>query len=321
MIYAPVRFRWRGRLYHLTYAGHIPRAVLLQRLESISSIKVLGTSIVHETSDADSPYDHTHIAWLWEHAVDLIGSDLMDVQHAGATVHPNIESKKSIAWIERLFIYYHAGWKTDTQGKSNFVAPVGLWQELPVGFEWGEYLTTDVQNATDLLSGVVAAGIRAKTVADVHLLQQHKRPAPFVHNYTREQFQPQALPVAFASRQLGTLHIYGAVNLGKTEWACAQFDNPLYITSRDTLKEFRAGVHDGLVLDKMLFHDWTVTDAESLTDWTQPAQIKCRYGVARIPKHTPKIVVTNPQDAWPADPFGQLVGRRIAQMRVLSRMY
>ena len=48
-------FRWRGKMYHLTYKGHIPRAVLLARLASISSIKVLGTSCVHEASDVEVP--------------------------------------------------------------------------------------------------------------------------------------------------------------------------------------------------------------------------------------------------------------------------
>ena len=48
-------YRWRGRFYHLTYAGHIPAQILLQLLTAISSIPVIGTSIVHEASDAESP--------------------------------------------------------------------------------------------------------------------------------------------------------------------------------------------------------------------------------------------------------------------------
>lgn len=314
------RFRWRGRFYHLTYKGHLPQSLLLARLESISSIKVLGTSIVHEASDAEVPYDHTHLAWLWEKAVDLTGCDIMDVIHGGSLIHPNIESKKSVIWIEKIFLQYHRGHKADAQGM-RFVAPVALWQELPPSFEWNEFMVTEVSAEADLLSGVCAAGIRPKSVSDVLLLQQHKRPLPFDHNFTRDMFKPQVLPSAFESRQVGTLHIWGAIRLGKTEWACAQFHNPLLVTSRDTLKEFRAGIHDGIVLDKMLFTDWTVTDAESLTDWTQPAQVRCRYGVAKIPKRTPKIVVTNVRDAWPEDPHGQIVGRRVAQMHVTSPMF
>ena len=308
----------------MTYKGHIPPQALLLCLASISRVKVLGTSIVHESSDAEAPYDHTHFAWLWEKAVDLIGSDIMDVFHGTGRVHPNIETKRSILWMERLFVQYHAGHKAGAHGndgKTKFVPPVALWQELPQGFEWGEYTVTEVMDAPDLLSGVVAAGVRVKTVSDVHLLQQHKRPAPFDHNYTSDMFKPQILPASFVRREVGTLQIHGAVRLGKTEWACAQFDNPLLVTSRDTLRDFRPGVHDGIVIDKMLFKDWSVTDAEALTDWTQPAQIKCRYGVAKIPKRTPKIIVTNERDVWPADPFGQIVGRRVAQFHVTLPMF
>lgn len=325
MLYAPAggaqRFRWRGRYYHLTYKGHIPPSILLAKLRSMSQVKVLGYSIVHEASDAEAPYDHTHLAWLWHMAVDLIGCDLMDAFDGVAIVHPNIESKKSIQWLQRVFVQYHAGHKTDGAGSPKFVKPVALWQELPQGFDWGEYLVTNVAEAPDLQAGVIAAGIQVKSVSDVLLLQTHKRPAPFDHNYPRSAFKRHVLPAAFVSRAVGTLHIWGAIRLGKTEWACAQFDNPLYVTSRDTLREFRPELHDGIVLDKMLFCDWDVEDAEQLTDWTQPAQIKCRYGLAKIPKRTPKIVVTNRCDAWPNDPHGQIVGRRVAQMHVVAPMF
>ena len=153
------------------------------------------------------------------------------------------------------------------------------------------------------------------------LLQTHKRPAPFDHNFTSDKFKPLALPPSFQSRQHGTLHIYGGVGLGKTEWACAQFDNPLYVTTRDGLRGFRPEIHDGIVLDKMLFTDWSVTDAEALTDYTQDAQIKCRYAFAAIPKRTTKIVVTNAKAAWPDDPFGQLVGRRVVQLEIKERLF
>ena len=63
------------------------------------------------------------------------------------------------------------------------------------------------------------------------------------------------------------------------------------------------------VIDKMLFNQWTVTDCESLTDYTQPATVSVRHGDAKIPKRTRKIIVTNTADAWPTDPHGQIVGR------------
>ena len=315
-------FRWRGRLYHLTYKGHIPQSVLYARLEAMSRIKIIARSMVHETSDAEVPYDHTHLAWVWHRAVDLTGCDKMDVTFGGECIHPEIETKKSLAWMERIFTQYHRGHKTAADGKVKFVEPAaGPWQELPAEFEWGDYITTEVSASPDLIDGVCAAGIRPKSVSDVALLLRHKRPPPFDHNFKRDSFIPQAVPVSYVTKEVGTLQIYGAVRLGKTEWACAQFENPHLVTSRDALLDFRPNYHDGIVIDKMVFNDWTVTDCEALTDWTQPARVKCRYGDAKIPKHVPKIVVTNARDVWPADPFGQLVGRRVAQMPVIARMY
>ena len=86
-------------MWHLTYAGHIDKDDLISKLISISSIPVIGWSVVHEASDAEAPYEHTHVAWLWEKAVDLVGYHLMDVRdpNSSAPVHPNIESKKVAA--------------------------------------------------------------------------------------------------------------------------------------------------------------------------------------------------------------------------------
>ena len=50
-------------------------------------------------------------------------------------------------------------------------------------------------------------------------------------------------------------------------------------------------------------------------------QVKCRYALAFIPKRTVKIVVTNAKDAWPRDPYGQLLGRRISQLEIQSPLF
>ena len=159
-------FRWRGKFYHLTYAGHIPAELLLALLAAVSAIPVIGTSIVHESSDADCPYDHTHFAWIWDRAVDLLGSRIMDVvlQPGAAPIHPNIETKKSIAWMQRVFTEYHHGVKaaepSAQKSARKVIAPVdGPWQRLPAQFEWQEYLTNQVAGATDLLAGVQALSL------------------------------------------------------------------------------------------------------------------------------------------------------------------
>ena len=99
-------FRWRSTAYHLTYAGHIPRDVLLALLTTLSSIPIVGWSIVHETSDAEAQYDHTHLAWLWKRAVNLTGAQLMDIRYNWVLIHPNIVTKRSLQWVQRIFPLY-----------------------------------------------------------------------------------------------------------------------------------------------------------------------------------------------------------------------
>ena len=100
MLYSDDGFRWRARAWHLTYAGHVPPEMLLLLLAAATSVPVLCWSIVHEVSDAEAPYDHTHLAWLWAGPVNLHGSRIMDVVVNGRAVHPHAEHRKSLPWLQ-----------------------------------------------------------------------------------------------------------------------------------------------------------------------------------------------------------------------------
>ena len=100
-------FRWRSRGWHLTYRGHVPPEHLISLLFSVTSIRPIGTSIVHEHSDAEVPYDHTHMAWLWERAPNLHGARLLDIELEGCVVHPPAVHKKSLRWLQHIFARYH----------------------------------------------------------------------------------------------------------------------------------------------------------------------------------------------------------------------
>ena len=225
--------------------------------------------------------------------------------------------------MEAVFTRYHHGYNADGNRKLKFVKPAaGPWQQLPQAFEWNDMLLTEVSSAHDLIEGAQIASIGVKSMHDVNLLQNHKRPTTFDHNFDRGSFIKLELPPAFVSRTFGTLHIFGAVNLGKTEWALAQFENPLLVTQRNQLADFRHGWHDGIVLDKILPREsFTLHECEALTDYMQPAAINVKFKIASIPKRTPVIVVTNVRDAWPRDPDGILVGRRVAQLEIVSKTY
>ena len=314
-------FRWRARWWHATYAGHIPACLLITLLTSVTprSRKVVGHSIVHETSTTERPYPHTHLAWLWDGTMNLQGANLMDILHDGQWIHPHVVHKKSLKWMQAVFQRYHHGYKTSDSGKTVYVAPTaGPWQMLPAEFDWNEYVISEVSEAPDLLIGVQMAGVTVRSVNDVLLLQNNKRPAPFDHNFPRESFLHIELPERYSCGVVGTLQIYGEINLGKSECALAQFENPCYVTEKNDLLQFRADMHDGIVIDKLVPKDvFSLKECEALTDFMQPATIKCLYKVARIPKRVRKIIVSNEQDIWPADSFGsQIVGRRVAQLKI-----
>jgi hypothetical protein len=295
-------FRWRARAWHLTYRGHVPHERLLARLNDATIINTLGTSVVHESSNAEVPYDHTHLAWLWERAPNLHGARLFDIEFDGCVVHPHAVHKKSLRWLQHIFARYHHGHKTTATGKPAFVEPsAGPWQVLPPGFEWNDTILTEVSEASDLIEGAQLAGVGVRSLHDVMLLQQAKRQRCFEHNFARDSFLQLALPEAFTTRAAGTLHVWGAVRLGKSEWALAQFENPLYVTERNDLLDFREGWHDGIVIDKLTPRErppggFTLSECERLTDFTLPASIKCLYRTARIPRGVPKIVVSNVQN-------------------------
>ena len=94
--------RWRSKLNHLTYPGHICMELLLYTLAAASSStrRPVGTSIVHETSDAEHPYAHTHFAWWWSEAPNLHGTALFDVVVDGVRIHPHAVHKKSWRWMQ-----------------------------------------------------------------------------------------------------------------------------------------------------------------------------------------------------------------------------
>ena len=155
-------FRWRACMWHLTYPDHLPPQTLLALLERTTSIKTVCTSVVHEQSNAEVPYGHTHLAWLWERAPNLHGSGIMDVEINGSIIHPHAVHKKSLKWLQHIFTRYHHGHKVSAAGKPIFVAPVaGPWQDTPPSFEWGDQLLNAVSAATDLIEGAKIAGVSA----------------------------------------------------------------------------------------------------------------------------------------------------------------
>ena len=80
--------------------------------------------------------------------------------------------------------------------------------------------------------------------------------------------------------------LWGASQIGKTQFALAHFKNPLLVSHIDELKHFSAGTHDGIVFDDMSFTHTPRTAQIHLVDQNNSRAIHIRYGLGMIPAHT-----------------------------------
>ena len=87
--------------------------------------------------------------------------------------------------------------------------------------------------------------------------------------------------------------VLGRAGIGKTQYALAHFNAPLFCSHIDDLKDFHPRVHDGIVFDDMDFKHLPRTAQIHITDYNQSRSIHVRYGRARIPARTKKIFVCN----------------------------
>lgn len=100
-------------------------------------------------------------------------------------------------------------------------------------------------------------------------------------------------PLEFGNGCGWTHMVVGESGIGKTQYALSHFKKPLFVTEKDDLKKFNRNFHDGIVFDDMDFKHWPVEAQIHITDYDNSRSIKCRYGNARIGKHTKKIFTCN----------------------------
>jgi len=87
--------------------------------------------------------------------------------------------------------------------------------------------------------------------------------------------------------------IQGPSGIGKTQWAYANFNNPLVIRHIDDLHSFDNSVHDGLIFDDMDFRQWPRTAQIHLLTTDEERTIHARYQNVTIPKDTKMIFTCN----------------------------
>lgn len=116
------------------------------------------------------------------------------------------------------------------------------------------------------------------------------QPASFSH----EQFSIPPIDWDLLHHGRGrSVILVGPANIGKTEYAKAQFRSPLFVCDLDTLTQFDPGEHDGIIFDDMSFSHLPRSTQIYLLDVDNDRDIHVRYQTARIPRGTKKIFVTN----------------------------
>lgn len=88
------------------------------------------------------------------------------------------------------------------------------------------------------------------------------------------------------------LWLRGPTNTGKTEFAKAQFMNPLFVSHIDDLKKLKP-THDGIVFDDMSFKHLPREHQIHIVDLANDRSINVKYGSVTIPRLTPRIFTSN----------------------------
>lgn len=92
--------------------------------------------------------------------------------------------------------------------------------------------------------------------------------------------------------------LLGETKLGKTEFALAHFDFPLFVRHIDALKDLIPGEHDGIVFDDMTFGHLHAGARIAILDMDHTSQIHCRHDIATIPAGFRRIFTTNNPDIF-----------------------
>jgi hypothetical protein len=118
--------------------------------------------------------------------------------------------------------------------------------------------------------------------------------------------------------------LVGESGTGKTKFALAHFANPLLISQKEDYNKL-PGDYDGMVIDDMAFHKYSVQNLIHLTDVGEDRTVNVKYGSARIPAYLPRIFTINdlsrfmPEGMTPTEE--RAIRRRIRIIDVPTHLY
>ncbi len=283
-----VSFRLQSQCVHLTYKGHLDVDLWKAHFYPKHGDPKL-FSFVHESSDKEVAYDHTHVCVEWIKNFDSTNARVYDFDD----IHPHIQKVISLKHKKTIVVVYH--WKAprgpidhgdDFKDKDRF-APEQFGCD-PWRLEESQWQIAE--EAPTLKLACQALGIHPKTLAEVEKVRQEFNKmsvfATPAEGVDTSQFKNLEWPKRKA------LVLRGPSGIGKTQWAIAQFHNPIMIEDLDDLKNIPKEC-DGLVFDEIQFDMLSKAKKIALTDWEMARTVRIRHTLGRIPRHVPKIFCCN----------------------------
>lgn len=287
--------------YAITLTGTKQEAAI-DFLKEVSNIKYM--LYADDTSDADNKHKHIYVVLTKRWSINQISIALKNISDSIAYCK-NVINKK--------------GYVTYIQGKKNQGHDVSSWGEVPP--HAAHVLETGRSDSFSDKSGDVTCTYKLcndKYTTREEAIEDFKQRASSdwvfrnaavmaainrvfpvavrTQKYTLNQFNAPRLD--FSNNK--TKIIVGPTNIGKTQYACAHFDNPLVITQKEDWSKYNPDVHDGAVIDDMTFCKNNPVTMLHTIDMREPATFRVLYGVVVVPAGFPRIFTCNSEDLfWP----------------------
>jgi len=203
--------------------------------------------------------------------------------------------------------YVHYDNKLDTQDPRFFDFSDVHPNIINPGAGWISYCKKEKEFITNIEVNPFTAALACDTVDDAMDFLWQKRPQCMALNGDRIEknmakrmrilppkpgnyFGPWRWPML---ENIQSVVLIGPSNIGKTQYAKAHFNNPLFVSHKDRLRDFEPGTHDGIIFDDMDFNHYPRTAQIHLTDWDEDRDLDARYMCAKIPANTRKIFTCN----------------------------
>ena len=285
-------FRVRGTGYHLTYKHHISHQNLAKHLRTLWNSEFIWCSIVWENGHgdgSDTPYEHTHCAFVFPKAVDIRrpGRNPLDIQHEGEWIHGNYKPWGPNAKAHQVSIWwdYHA---KDPVHRT-------IIGEGPGNRERDRDDFSIIRESSSAIEACRTLGIRVQNVSDVMHIHRIKPKAPSL------VLPAQRAEWKYTLGNFTNLLIIGSPGCGKSWFAADQFINPAWCNTIDDLRgrkfsqtvDVNGDVNDGIVFDDFQPRGLTREAVIALLQWDSPATVEARYSGIHIPAKTRKIFTSN----------------------------